>query len=282
MMQYYAIALHKRNVFILFFTINFWIVLFIIGSVFAEGMVDLGLEGHWSNNYGGFQAIEVLDGNIFSYHNEECLYYAFCATSRGMVVFSIDEGKNSLKRQSMKLSLRSFIPIGNCNDIAIRKGDDNNFYAYLTARGKGVHIIKIEYPELLYYMVNLDTPGTSQSVALAPNRHYAFVADGYSGLQVIDISDPTTPFIAGSCDTPGEADGVTLSQNGHYALVADGYSGLQVIDISDPTAPFIAGSCDTLGDGNKVVVSQDGHYALVADGYSGLQVIDISDPTAPF
>jgi hypothetical protein len=190
-------------------------------------------------------------------------------------------------------------------------------YAYIAAKGSGLHIIDISNPaeavdigfldtigvedvvvvgksayiteEHRFTIVDVsnpeapasvgyyDTTGYTQGLAVAGN--YAFLANNLTGLHIIDISNPTAPAEAGSYTTPipDSAQGVMVV--GKYAYVADDLSGLHIIDITDPVVPREVGFFDTPGRALDVVVA--GSYAYIADFENGLRIIDISNPAAP-
>jgi len=194
-------------------------LILIIAPAHAHDPVRLGLVGQWSNSYGEFHAIEVLDGAEFQGYGNPGDNYAFCATSKGMVVFGIRKDPNS---QAVEVSLKSFVSIGDCTDIEIKKdergGYEKNIYAYITTGSEGIYIRNLINPEFSYHMAKYDTPGSAEGVAVLGD--YAYVADEGSGLQVIDISDKNGPKIVGSCATPHNAEGVAVL--GDYAYVDNG------------------------------------------------------------
>ena len=95
--------------FIVFILILFLPALFGV-PVSAQDAVHSGLEGERSNNYGEFYAVKVWKREEVREGEKREVTYACCATSKGMVVIDID-----------RLSVVSFIPHGECEDLEIRK-----------------------------------------------------------------------------------------------------------------------------------------------------------------
>ena len=194
-------------------------------------------------------------------------------------IFKIRYENSRQNRTKAKVSFISFVPLGDCTDIAIEEsgGIEKDFYAYITAKDKVLYIRNVTDPVFSYHVGTCDIPGYAYGIGISGD--YAFVADGGKGLQVIDVTDKEGPVIIGSCDTPGTALGVVIS--GEYAFVADGYSGLQIIDVSKKERPKIIGFCGTPGEAYGVGISKDGQYAFVTNDVYGLQVIDIGDKENP-
>ncbi len=256
----------------------------------ATDMVHLGLVGQVYNDYGAFTSVnaweyeEMQDGNIVKRE------YAFCSTSKGIVIFDID-----------KKSAVSFLPLGSCSDIEIAQPDkkdalygcvatfEGEFSEDLTGLKGRFYIINVDDPKKPYYVAFCDIPFLESDIAVSNNGNYAFISSRGgnlityedNGLYVIDIKDKSKPVIVGRCDTPGHANSIAISGDGNYAFIADGDSGLCVIDIKDETASVIVGGCDTPGNAEDVAISGDGNYAVIVDGGSSLQVIDVSDKTGP-
>ncbi|MGA1795420.1 MAG: C13 family peptidase [bacterium] len=242
-------------------------------------MVQLGLVGHWSNNHGYFRAVEVIESEAFKENGELGMLYAFCATSQGMAVFSINTGIHDPNNRSLEVSLESFVPVGDCTDIAIqineRGGYDKDIYAYLAVGSEGLYIRNINNPKFSYHLGHCDTPGIAEYVIVSGD--YAYVADGEKGLQVIDIHEKNAPVPVGTSDTPGYACQIAVS--GDYAYVADWEKGLQVINIDDKNAPKLVKGIDTGDYAGGIAISGD--YVYVADWEKGLQVIDINIKDRP-
>ena len=147
-------------------------------------------------------------------------------------------------------------------------------YAYVAAGRGGLRAVDISDPTDPTEVGILDTPGTSEDIAVVGN--YAYVADGDGGLRVVDISDPTSPTEVGFCDTVYVRYVVMVV--GGYAYISDYNYHLRIINVSNPAVPTEIGFYDLQAPLDAVV---SGDYAYFADRYGGLRVVDISDPTSP-
>ena len=248
-----------------------WIVLLFSPLSFlteanTQNTIKLGLVGYWNNDYGYFKAVKVWESEELRDKGLVEVKYAYCATSKGMVIFDIE-----------KRVFISFVPLGDCKDIVINseiKDNKRSIYVYMANGETGLNIINVDNPKKPYYLSNCQTPGCARSLAIVNN--YVYVADENSGLQIIDISNKNMPVIVGSSLTTGHALDVAIM--GNYAYVADHLSGLQIIDISNPYSPNVVGNCYV---SNIAGVAIDENYAYVVDYEKDIQIIDIRSKSSP-
>ncbi|MGA1863985.1 MAG: C13 family peptidase [bacterium] len=243
---------------ILFFTSLTFFPQYVTGN---QDLVYMGLVGEWED-YGDFHAIKVWKQQEVRQNVMTWVTYAGCATSRGFVIFDINDK-----------AVASFIPLGACYDLEIKDTDNgSSVYAYIVSGETGLYIFNIDNPQIPYFISLCDTPGIAKGIAI--RDEYACIADGKGGLQIIDIVDKNRPGIVGSCDTPENAESVSLL--GNYALIAAGDAGLIIVDITNRKGPGFTEMSDTPGYAKHIVTS--GNYAYIADKEEGLQVIRIIDP----
>ncbi len=147
-------------------------------------------------------------------------------------------------------------------------------HVFVAARQRGLVIVDASTPTAPSVVIEVDTPGRAEYVALG-NGH-AYVADNASGVAIIDVSVPASASLVGSFLTSVNAQGVAVS--GDLLAVGTLQDGVFLYDISAPALPVLLGSyTDASGLRLEIV----GTRLYVANGNAGGYVLDISDPTAP-
>jgi len=185
----------------------------------------------------------------------------------GLAVLKHD-GPNGPKRVG-SLSLP-----GDSRDVVF----DGATYAYVAARGSGVHVVDVSTPSAPTLATSIPVPGSiAYDVHLDLAQQLLFVGNGGSGMRVLDVSTPTSPTEIGFFD-PASGAVTFIAAEGSLAVAVGGSEGW-VLDISNPMAPVEVGSFSLPFTALEVVI--DNGLLYIADGVGGLLIWSLADPTNP-
>ncbi|MGA1870465.1 MAG: choice-of-anchor U domain-containing protein [bacterium] len=249
----------KRYIFMLIF----FFICFSVTKSAAQSNINLALVGHLTADYGYFHGLRI------SQSKKTGEYYAFCATSLGMVTINTNTG-----------SIVSFLPLGTCYNIEISpQNADNSLYAYVDKGKRGIDIINIDDPQKPYFISTYDPPGTVENLKVY--EEYVYVASGDNGFQIIDTTNKSAPLLVGSYPIPGFSRDVVIMED--YAFVATTDNGVQVIDISNKGAPVIVGACLVPGVINDMALRGDYLFVgcSISSSDSSVFIIDVSNKSEP-
>lgn len=149
-------------------------------------------------------------------------------------------------------------------------------FAYVA--GEDLRIIDVSDPTHPSVVGNLDTPGSTRSLAVSRNSVLVRVTyrDAHDGLVIIDSSTPEHPQVASSLDLNYGVWGGGIVADGDVVYLSAG--GLVTVDISDPKHPTVLGH-GYCGSADSIAIS--GCYAYVADRMGLIHVIDVTSPYEP-
>jgi hypothetical protein len=156
--------------------------------------------------------------------------YAFISTQGQLKI--IDVSNPAAPLEISNLDLYAFDMFFHSPNLYVASGQD------------GLQVVDVSDGYTPQLIVNCDTPGIAQGVALKRGQNsFTFVADGYLGMQVIQIIDPSNPTLIGNLETPDIANKIV--GGGYFVYIALYDSGLVVVDVGVPENPTPYAFTDT-------------------------------------
>lgn len=240
----------------------------------AEGIAKVGSHVYIADKQNGLQVFDVSDTRNPEFVKQiRFPLQVKDITSKDNYVYEINDTRLTIFDVSdpTSIGISSFVDYysGKLDEVAVY-GD----YAYLSARGNGMHIVDVSDPSNPKKVSTVNTQGSTRGVVVKDD--YAFLADGYNGFVIVDVSDPYNPIVVSRHNTSGTA--IDLDVQGEYLYLNDFLGGFKIFNVSNVNTPI---KLSTFSYNNTVYndVVVEGQYAYLG-GYAA-KVIDIGDPQNP-